>query len=114
MMIFRMGATLLLIGLAGCSSCKSAAGEVGGTIAEYTACPVGLIECGHVFQCEQTADTPSGFVEICIDDDDQPEQLDAIDALYGGCSPTPRHEGLCIYGCEPHSGCNAYSGCYCP
>lgn len=30
------------------------------------------------------------------------------------CGPTPRHLGPCIYGCEPHSGCNATSGCYCP
>lgn len=108
-------ATSLLVALAGCQSCKHAAGEVGGTVAEYTACPTDLIDCGHVFQCEgTTADTPSGFVEICVDDDDQPEQLDAIEALYHDCAPTPRHEGLCVYGCNPHRGCNAYSGCYCP
>jgi hypothetical protein len=118
MKIFRTMATSLLVVLAGCQSCKSAAGDVGGTIAEYTACPVGLINCGHVFQCTGTPvmNTPSGFVEVCIDDDDQSEQLDEIEALWGMCSPTPRHEGLCIYQCGPTagSGCNAYSGCYCP
>lgn len=30
------------------------------------------------------------------------------------CRDTPRHLGPCIYGCEPHSGCNAMSSCWCP
>lgn len=103
------------LALLGCGAIKSGAGYVGGTLAEYTACPVGAVDCGHVFECTGTAaDTPSGFVELCIDDDDHPDQLDAIEELYGACSPTPRHEGLCIYGCRPHKGCNAFSGCYCP
>ena len=111
---------LLIAALTGCATCKHTAGEVGGTIVEYTVCPADLdsiLECGHVFQCEgMTSDTPSGFVEICIDDDDHPEQLDAIEATYGACAPTPRHQGLCSFCCGPECGrgCNAFSGCYCP
>lgn len=99
---------------------KEAGGEVLGAIGEYTVCPLdipAIIECGHVFQCTGTsADTPSGFVELCADDDDHPEQLNAIETLYGSCAPTPRHEGLCSYCCGPScgNGCNAFSGCYCP
>jgi hypothetical protein len=106
---------MVAVALSACDACKRAGGDIGGTVAEYTACPAGIVECGHVFQCYGTpSDTPSGYVEICIDDDDHPEQLDAIEALYGSCEPTPRHEGLCLYGCDPHRGCNAFSGCYCP
>jgi hypothetical protein len=99
---------------------KDAGGKVGGRFAEYTVCPLDistLIECGHVFECDGTvADTPGGFIELCIDDDDHPEQLDAIEALYHDCAPTPRHEGLCSYCCGPDCGrgANAYNGCYCP
>lgn len=106
----------LLIFLCACSFIKEAGGEVAGTIGEYTLCPIEAINCGHVFQCTGTmVDTPSGFVEICIDDDDQPEQLDSINSIYGDCSPTPRHEGLCSYCCGPSCGrgCNAFSGCFC-
>lgn len=99
--------------------CKAAAGEVLGTVADYTVCPAdieSIIECGHVFQCAAAAETPSGHVEICIDDDDHPEQLDGIESLYGMCIPTPRHQGLCSYCCGEGCGrgCNAFSGCYCP
>lgn len=90
------------------------AADAGGTLTEYTACPLGVFECGHVFMCEAPADNELGRVELCIDDDDHPEQLTAIELLYGACVPTPRHEGLCRYGCEPHKGCNAKSGCFCP
>lgn len=115
-----MIAPLLIIALCGCDAIKGAAkqagGYVGGNLAEYTVCPLGVIECGHVFQCEGTrADTPSGYVEVCIDDDDQPEQLDEIETLYGDCSPTPRHQGLCNWHCDGGKGCNAFSGCWgCP
>lgn len=30
------------------------------------------------------------------------------------CTPTSRHLGPCIYGCAPHSGCNAFQSCWCP
>jgi hypothetical protein len=96
---------------------KKVAGTIAGTAAEYTACPLGLFDCGHVFQCEGTeVDTPSDYVEICIDDDDQPEQLDEIEAAFGDCSPTPRHVGLCRYCCgaDCGRGGNAYSGTWCP
>lgn len=97
------------------SGLKQIGGILGGEAAEYTLCPLGVIECGHVFQCYGTAaDTPSGHPELCIDDDDQPEQLDEIEALYGDCSPTPRHQGLCWYRCPGQHGCNSYSGCFCP
>ena len=108
------------IWLLGCTQAKKVGGYVGGTVAEYTVCPLeveSIIECGHVFQCEGTVvDTPSGFVEICIDDDDHPEQLEQIEAAYGDCSPTPRHQGLCSYCCGPTCGrgCNGFSGCWCP
>ena len=98
-----------MVTLVGCQ----VVGDVGGTAAEYTACPTGLINCGHVYQCDAEANTPSGHVEICIDDD-ATQRVSDIEKLYGTCVPTPRHEGLCIWGCEPHSGCNAYSGCFCP
>ncbi len=99
---------LVLLVFAGCNTVKHAAGDVGGTVAEYTVCPLGLIECGHVFQCE-------AGVEICIDDDDHPEQLDEIESTYGACAPTPRHQGLCSYCCGENCGrgCNAFSGCWC-
>lgn len=110
---------LVLAALAvGCQTAKNVGGEIAGTLAEYTVCPLELesiIECGHVFQCYGTAaDTPSGFVEICIDDDDQPEHLTQIEEAFGDCQPTPRHQGLCSW-CPEERGCNAYSGCWgCP
>lgn len=122
MMILRMATSLLLIASCGAfegagRAIKATAGTIGGTLAEYTVCPLDLgIDCGHVFECYGTiAETPSGFVEVCIDDDDDPDQLDEIETLYGDCAPTPRHVGLCSYCCGPTCGrgCNAYSGCYC-
>jgi hypothetical protein len=90
--------------------------DAGGQLAEWIACPTDLIDCGRVYQCAAESDTPSGHVEICIDYDDQPEQLDEIEALWGRCEPTPRHQGLCVMRCPPETGagCNAFSGCYCP
>jgi hypothetical protein len=116
-------AFVLLLGIIGaclpllaCAQVKEVGGEIGGHVAEWIACPTDLIDCGHVYQCAQLADTPSGFIEICVDDDDHPEDLDAVEALYGICEPTPRHEGLCIFCCGPDCGRggNAYSGTYCP
>lgn len=111
-----MKAAALLVAVLGCSAVKGAAGEVGGTIAEYTACPLSIVNCGHVFECAWPAATPSGIVEICIDDDDHPEHLDEIEALYRECWPTTRHQGLCLVICPPDTGrgANAYSGAYCP
>lgn len=97
------------------SGVKKVVGTIGGEAAEYTLCPLEVFECGHVFQCYGTAaETPSGYIEICIDDDDRPEQLDEIESEYGECSPTPRHQGLCYYHCDSGRGCNAFSGCWCP
>jgi hypothetical protein len=69
----------LLLALAACgaydsakSGIKLAAGFVGGELAELTLCPADLINCGHVYECATVADTPSGLIEICIDDDDHP------------------------------------------
>lgn len=113
--MIRSAVASLLIFATACHAVKSVGGEIGGHAAEWIACPTGILECGHVFMCEGTPrDNPLGIVEICIDDDDHPEQLDAIESTYGMCSPTSRHEGLCWYGCKPHDGCNAYDGCYCP
>lgn len=99
-------AGLMLYSASGCQETKSAAGWVGGTAAEYIACPVipGL-DCGHVFVC--------GAVEICVNDDDS-DDLAAAEDEFGACEPTPRHQGLCIW-CPSDTGCNAMHGCYgCP
>jgi hypothetical protein len=107
---------LLVIVLAACSSVKQVGGEVGGHLAEWIACPTDLVDCGHVFMCAAPADNELGHVEICIDDDDHPEQVQDVEAVYGECILTPRHEGLCIMKCPPNTGagCNAFSGCWCP
>ena len=109
-------AGLMLWSASGCDTAKRVGGEVGGTAAEWIACPTDLIDCGHVYQCASAADTPSGFVEICVNDDDAPEDLDAVEAMYGACELTPRHQGLCLFCCGPDCGRggNAYNGTYCP
>lgn len=106
-----MGSVFVLLALAACSAVESAAGEVGGTAAEWIACPTDLIDCGHVYECAALADNALGHVEICIDDDDQPEDLDAAELEFGMCVPTPRHQGLCVW-CPSGVGCNAFNGCY--
>lgn len=108
--------TMLLMALACCTTAKDVGGEVGGSVAEWIACPTDLINCGHVYMCEATAGNELGHAEFCLNDDDAPEDLDAAEAKYGACEPTPRHQGLCLYCCGPGCGrgCNAYSGCYCP
>ena len=95
---------------------KKIGGEIGGHVAEWIACPTDLINCGHVYQCDTPADTPSGLVEICIDDDATQSPADYEDINGTTCELTPRHEGLCIWCCGPDcgSGCNAFSGCWCP
>jgi hypothetical protein len=106
--------------LSGCLEMKRIGGEVGGTVAEWIACPTELVDCGMVFMCEQAADNPLGHVEICIDVDDHPEWLADAEALYGDCEPTPRHQGLCVSTCSEPSplpdgkGANAYNGVFCP
>lgn len=111
-----MRAFALIAALSACSAVKSAGGEVGGHLAEWIACPTTLIDCGHVYMCEAAAENPLGHVEICVDDDDHPEQLTDVEALYGACELTPRHEGLCLMHCNAGDGpgCNAFNGCYCP
>jgi hypothetical protein len=106
----------LAMSLVACQTVKDVGGEIGGTAAEWIACPTDIVPCGHVFQCYGTAAaTPSGYVEVCIDDDDQPEQVDGIEAAFGLCEPTPRHQGLCFWHCDGGRGCNAFSGCWgCP
>jgi hypothetical protein len=100
------GPAVVALLLLGCGAIKSAGGEVGGTAVEWIACPVGLIDCGHVYVC--------GDVEICINDDDSPQDFDAAEAKYGTCSPTERHEGICRWHCDKGPGCNALDSCFCP
>lgn len=108
-------AALLLWSGSGCQTAKSIGGEVGGAAAEWIACPTDLIDCGHVFMCAAVADNALGHVEICVNDDDT-DDLVAVEALYGACELTPRHQGLCLFCCGPDCGRggNAYSGTYCP
>ena len=102
--------------LSACNTVKHVGGEVGGHVVQWIACPTDLIDCGHAYMCEAAADNELGHVEICVDDDDHPEQLADVEALYGACDLTPRHEGLCLMKCPPDtgSGCNAFNGCWCP
>jgi hypothetical protein len=102
--------------LGACQFAKDVGGEVGGTVAGAIACPTDLIDCGHVYMCAAEADNALGHIEICIDDDDHPEDVDAAELMYGRCEPTPRHQGLCRWCSGPDCGrgCNAFSGCYAP
>lgn len=121
-----MRALVLIAALAACTTAKKVGGEIGGHVAEWIACPFDFIDCGHVYMCEAFANNELGHVEICIDDDDHPEDVDAAELLFGPCDLTPRHEGLCVWGCppdapglEPGRGCNAFGGpsvgaCFCP
>ena len=86
-------------------------------MAEWIACPTDLVDCGWVYMCEAEADNPLGHVELCINVDDDPDALAAAEAVYGPCEPTPRHQGLCVWGCPPDApglpeghGANAYNG----
>ena len=107
--------------LVGCQTVKHVGGEIGGTAAEWIACPLDVIDCGHVYMYEALADNPLGHVELCVDDEehDAPEQLDSAERMYGTYELTPRHQGLCVSTCEEPSplpdgkGCNAYNGCWC-
>lgn len=105
----------LAVALVGCSAVKETGGEIGGTLAEWVACPVDLVDCAHVFKCEAQNENPSGHVELCIDDDDDEDALSRAEKRFGDCAPTPRHQGLCKYCCgdDCSSGCNAYNGCFC-
>lgn len=111
-----------MLSLLACTTAKKAGGEVAGTVAEWIACPTDLIDCGHVYLCEAASDNPLGHVEICVDDDgdDGADRLDAVEAMYGACELTPRHQGLCRDCCAKEQGgegcdkgCNAYNGCAC-
>jgi len=109
-------ASVVFVLLVSCTTVKKVGGEIGGTAAEWIACPTDLIDCGHVYMCEAPANNDLGHVEICVNDDDAPEDLDAVEAMYGDCELTPRHQGLCLYCCG--AGCgrggNAYDGTWCP
>ena len=63
--------------------------------------------CGHVYECAGAA------VEVCALD---VTPLEEVEAVYGECVPTTRHEGLCWHCCGEGCtiGCNAYEGCFCP
>lgn len=118
LLAFALGALLWLILSAclGCSALKEGAGDVGGTVADFIVCPTSLVDCGHVYLFPSSpADNPLDAVELCVDDDDSPEDLDAAELVYGPSEPTPRHQGLCIFCCGPDCGRggNAYSGTFC-
>lgn len=70
---------------------------------------------GEVFACTLS---PSGdAVELCWKDGDELELARSYARATGqfvSCSVTDRHLGPCIYGCSPHTGCNALNGCWCP
>jgi hypothetical protein len=109
-------AITIAVALSACGFAKDVGGEVGGTIGEVIACPVGLFDCGHVYVCDTPAENELGLVEICINDDDHPEDVESAEAMYGACEPTPRHQGLCWWQCGTgaHRGGNAFSGTWCP
>lgn len=106
---------LLVLILTACSAIETGAGNV----TEFVACPTSLIDCGHVFMCEQPAMNALGHVEVCIDDDTE-GQLALAESIYGACVPTPRHQGLCAWHCDKGDGCNAFGtdepghSCFCP
>ena len=72
---------------------------------------------GRVYSCKLRDGTTT---ELCYFDDAGDELRDALDAV--DCGGTGRwYPWLtnalgkgCVYSCEPHSGCNAKQGCYCP
>jgi hypothetical protein len=107
-------AAMWLWAVSGCQTAKDIGGSIGGAAAEWIACPTDLIDCGHVYMCAAVADNALGHVEICVNDDDAPEQVAEVEAVYGACDLTPRHQGLCWYRCEEGHGCNAFAGCWCP
>lgn len=102
-----MKAAAALLFLLACTEVRDA----GGQVVEWVACPTHLIDCGQVFACATPADNELGVVELCIDVDDQPGDLDVAESLYGTCEPTPRHQGLCIW-CPDGAGGNAFSGSF--
>lgn len=71
---------------------------------------------GEVFACEANVGAVRMTFEFCWKDGDASALEDSLDRLYDAatCEPTPRHLGPCIYGCSPHTGCNAINGCWCP
>lgn len=67
------------------------------------------LPCGHVYLCDAPADNELGHIEICVNDEDP---LADVEAIYGACTPTPRHAGLCWWRCDGKPGCNSKSGCW--
>ena len=67
----------------------------------------------NVYQCDVGSEGEQ--LELCWDGDAKSLAMSLAQHLgeRASCSPTPRHLGPCIYGCEPHSGCNAFGGCWC-
>lgn len=75
--------------------------------------------CGHVYLCKGTpAQNRLGYVEVCTLDANEfhAGTLESAEETFGMCEPTPRHQGLCWWGCSPGwVGANAYNGCWgCP
>ena len=58
-------------------------------------------------------------LELCWNGTESQLAID-LEAQYGltdvPCMPSPRPATWfgCFYGCEPHQGCNAKDGCFCP
>ncbi len=109
-------APLLLI-LAACDQAsgvggffKDGAEEIGAAHGEIL-CLLYPEKCGDVFLCAEPADNDLGHVEICVQRD---AAIEDVEAEYGECVPTPRHQGLCYWHCDEGAGCNALSGCFCP
>jgi hypothetical protein len=67
---------------------------------------------GVVRECMIPENNPLGWLELCNDGDVSADDLGT--ELGTTCVSTPRHLGVCIWGCGSatcHS--NAYDGCYC-
>lgn len=108
-------ASLITLAMCSCAAIKDAAGEAGGTAADYIACPLGLFDCGHVYLFPATpAENALNAVELCVDDDDHPQDLLAAELMFGPSVPTPRHQGICRWcaGLDCGAGCNAFGGCF--
>jgi hypothetical protein len=108
-------AVMVALVLSSCTLAKEAGGEVGGTVGELIACPLDLFDCGEVRLFTAPADNDLGRIELCIDADDHPEDIDAAELVYGPSEPTPRHQGLCRFCCgdDCGRGGNAFSGTWC-
>lgn len=110
--------TIVLVLLAACSTSDIAPQPQDlSSVAEQYCKDHPALPCGHVYECTgTTAMNQLGFEEVCVVQFGDYADLTLAEQMYGGCVPTPRHEGLCWWCCGPGctSGCNAYNGCFCP